>query len=224
MKLDRYKIHDIDLVIDRFKLTDVEDKIKRLDESLKTAMYYGEETIIVISEKEKKLKYYSKKLMCPESGISYPSPEPNTFSFNSPKGMCNECKGLGFKLEIDKQKVIPDISNSIANGGIIPLGKKKESWVFKQIESISKKYGFTLKDQIKDIPDDAMEIILRGGKESFKVESKSLGLTRNYLIDFEGIESFILNQYSQNDSSKIKRWAKSFMIEKFCSSCDGSRI
>ena len=224
MKLDRYKIHDIDLVIDRFKLTDVEDKIKRLEESLKTAMYYGEETIIVISEKEKKLKYYSKKLMCPESGISYPSPEPNTFSFNSPKGMCNECKGLGFKLEIDKEKVMPDISNSIANGGIIPLGKKKESWVFKQIESISKKYGFTLKDQIKDIPDDAMEIILRGGKESFKVESKSLGLTRNYLIDFEGIENFILNQYSQNDSSKIKRWAKGFMIEKFCSSCNGSRI
>ena len=224
MKLDRYKIHDIDLVIDRFKLTEFEDKIKRLNESLKTAMYYGEETVLILSEEEKKIKYYSKKLMCPETGVSYPIPEPNTFSFNSPKGMCSECKGLGYKLEIHKEKLIPDPLNSIENGGIIPLGKKKDSWVFKQIESISKKYGFSLKDQIKDISTDAMKIILKGGKESFKVESKSLGLTRNYMIDFEGIENFILNQYNQNDSSKIKRWAKSFMIEKSCSVCAGSRI
>ena len=224
MKLDRYKIHDIDLVIDRFKLTEFEDKIKRLNESLKTGMYYGEETVLILSEEEKKIKYYSKKLMCPETGVSYPIPEPNTFSFNSPKGMCSECKGLGYKLEIHKEKLIPDPLNSIENGGIIPLGKKKDSWVFKQIESISKKYGFSLKDQIKDISTDAMKIILKGGKESFKVESKSLGLTRNYMIDFEGIENFILNQYSQNDSSKIKRWAKSFMIEKSCSACAGSRI
>ena len=177
MKLDRYKTHDIELIIDRFKLFDSEDKVKRLDESLKSAMYYGEETVIILCEKDKKLKYNSKKLMCPETGISYPSPEPNSFSFNSPKGMCKECKGLGFKNEIHKQSVIPDNSESIANGGIIPLGKKKDSWIFKQIESISKKYGFSLKDQIKDIPDEAMEIILKGGKESFKVESKSLGLT-----------------------------------------------
>tara|TARA_A100001011_G_scaffold64897_1_gene65626 strand:- start:1003 stop:3861 length:2859 start_codon:yes stop_codon:yes gene_type:complete len=224
MKLDRYKIHDIELVIDRFKLTDNDEKAKRLNESLKTAMYYGEETVIIFSEKEKKLKYYSKKLMCPETGISYPTPEPNTFSFNSPKGMCSECKGLGYKLEIHKEKVIPDPLNSIASGGIIPLGKKKDSWIFKQIESISKKYSFSLKDQIKDIPSEAMEIILKGGKESFKVESKSLGITRNYSIDFEGIENFILNQYNQNDSSKIKRWAKNFMNENSCSCCNGSRI
>ena len=133
-------------------------------------------------------------------------------------------KGLDLNLKFITKKVIPDTSNSIANGGIAPLGKKKDSWIFKQIESISKKYGFSLKDQIKDIPNDAMDIILKGGKESFNVESKSLGLTRNYLIDFEGIENFILNQYNQNDSSKIKRWAKSFMIEKICSSCEGSRI
>ncbi len=224
MKLDRYKTHDIELVIDRFKLTESEDKIKRLDESLKTAMYHGEETVIILCEKDKKFKYYSKKLMCPESGISYPSPEPNTFSFNSPKGMCKMCKGLGFKNEIDIKKVIPDLSNSIANGGILPLGKKKDSWVFKQIESISKKYKFSLKDQIKQIPNEAMEIILKGGKESFNVKSKSLGLTRNYLIDFEGIENFILNQYQQNESTKIKRWAKGFMIENTCNSCNGSRI
>ncbi len=224
MKLDRYKTHDIDLLIDRFKLTNLEDKIKRLDESLKTAMYYGDETIIILSEKEKKVNYYSKKLMCPESGISYPSPEPNTFSFNSPKGMCNECKGLGYKLEIHNEKVIPDTSNSIAMGGIIPLGEKKNSWVFKQLDSISKKYGFSLDQPIKDIPDNAMKIILKGGKESFKIESKSLGLTRNYFIDFEGIENFILNQYDQNESTKIKRWAKGFMEEKVCTCCKGSRI
>ena len=224
MKLDRYKTHDIDLLIDRFRLDDSENKSKRLNESLKTALYHGEETVIILNAKENKMKYYSKKLMCPESGISYPSPEPNTFSFNSPKGMCNECKGLGFKLEIHKEKVIPDTSNSIANGGIAPLGKKKDSWVFKQLDSISKKYGFSLNDRIKDIPNEAMEIILNGGKESFKVESKSLGLTRNYLIDFEGIEKFILNQYDQNESSKIKRWAMGFMIENLCSSCKGSRI
>ena len=177
------------MLIDRFRLDDSENKNKRLNESLKTALYHGEETVIILNAKENKMKYYSKKLMCPESGISYPSPEPNTFSFNSPKGMCNECKGLGFKLEIHKEKVIPDTSNSIANGGIAPLGKKKDSWVFKQLDSISKKYGFSLNDRIKDIPNEAMEIILNGGKESFKVESKSLGLTRNYLIDFEGLKN-----------------------------------
>ena len=106
-------------------------------------MYYGEESVVILSEKEKKIKYYSKKLMCPETGISYPIPEPNTFSFNSPKGMCNECKGLGYKLEIHNKKLIPDPLNSIENGGIIiPLGKKKDSWVFKQIESISKNMDF----------------------------------------------------------------------------------
>ena len=136
------------MLIDRFKLNNLEDKTKRLDESLKTAMYYGDETIIILSEKEKKLNYYSKKLMCPESGISYPSPEPNTFSFNSPKGMCNECKGLGYKLEIHKEKVIPDITNSIAKENYTSW-EKKDSWVLNNLIVSPKNMDFHLTNQLK---------------------------------------------------------------------------
>ncbi len=162
--------------------------------------------------------------MCPTSGISYPSPEPNSFSFNSPKGMCSSCKGLGVQHVVNTQKIIPDRSISIANGGIKPLGNKKSSWGYRQMETIAKRYNFSLVDPIEKIPANALEVILRGGNESFSVASKTLGVTRKYKIDYEGIENFILNQYQQADSMNIKRWASEFMDQELCQSCKGSRL
>ena len=226
IKLDRYKNHDIELLIDIMKINYNDNSQKRLKESIKTAMHYGKDSLMIIDldENENISRFFSTNLMCETSGISYPKPEPNSFSFNSPKGMCNSCKGLGFKFIINRDKIIPDKSLSINNGGIIPLGENKNNWSFKQIETISKRYDFDLNEPIDKIPSKALEVILNGNKEKFSVESKSLGVKRNYLIDFEGIENFILNQYNVNDSRKIKRWAKSFMDSKACSTCNASRL
>tara|TARA_B100001094_G_scaffold141435_1_gene137070 strand:+ start:7756 stop:10590 length:2835 start_codon:yes stop_codon:yes gene_type:complete len=226
IKLDRYKNHDIELLIDVLKINYNDNSQKRLKESIKTAMHYGKDSLMIIDldENENISRFFSTNLMCETSGISYPKPEPNSFSFNSPKGMCNSCKGLGFKFIINRDKIIPDKSLSINNGGIIPLGENKNNWSFKQIETISKRYDFDLNEPIDKIPNKALEVILNGDNEKFSVESKSLGVKRNYLIDFEGIENFILNQYNVNDSRKIKRWAKGFMDSKACTKCNASRL
>ena len=226
IKLDRYKNHDIELLIDILKINYNDNSQKRLKESIKTAMHYGKDSLMIIDldENENISRFFSTNLMCETSGISYPKPEPNSFSFNSPKGMCNSCKGLGFKFIINRDKIIPDKSLSINNGGIIPLGENKNNWSFKQIETISKRYDFDLNEPIDKIPNKALEVILNGDNEKFSVESKSLGVKRNYLIDFEGIENFILNQYNVNDSRKIKRWAKGFMDSKACTKCNASRL
>ncbi len=226
IKLDRYKNHDIELLIDVLKINYNDNSQKRLKESIKTAMHYGKDSLMIIDldENENISRFFSTNLMCETSGISYPKPEPNSFSFNSPKGMCNSCKGLGFKFIINRDKIIPDKSLSINNGGIIPLGENKNNWSFKQIETISKRYDFDLNEPIDKIPNKALEVILNGDNEKFSVESKSLGVKRNYLIDFEGIENFILNQYNINDSRKIKRWAKGFMDSKACTKCNASRL
>ena len=162
--------------------------------------------------------------MCPTSGIAYPNPEPNTFSFNSPKGACIKCNGLGITNEINIKKVIPNETISIQNGGIIPLGEQKNSWIFKQLQNIAERYKFKLSDPIKNIPKKALDIILNGGNESFKIESKTIGVTRNYNIDFEGIIAFITNQHLNAESTSIKRWAKGFMDEVNCKNCDGKRL
>ena len=162
--------------------------------------------------------------MCPESGISYPKPEPNTFSFNSPKGMCESCNGLGTEYEINMKKLIPDTSVSINNGGILPIGKKDNSWIYKQIELISKYYNFSLSDPIKKIPEEGLNFILNGGKESFVVNSKDLGVKRQYEIDYMGIESFIRDQINNNESKSLRRWALQFVDVKNCKSCFGSRL
>jgi excinuclease ABC subunit A len=151
-------------------------------------------------------------------------PEPNTFSFNSPSGMCKSCNGLGNVYNIDIKLLIPDNSVSIYNGGISALGEFRENWIFKQLETISSKYNFKLKDPISKIPKKALDIILYGGKERFKVQSKSLGLTRDYIIDFEGVVNFIENQFFQVDSKKIKTWAKKYMKNDICEICDGKRL
>ncbi|MGQ3679013.1 excinuclease ABC subunit UvrA [Tenacibaculum discolor] len=222
MKLDRYKTHDIEVVIDRLVVNNTAEK--RLEETIKTALYTGDNILMVIDVDDEKPRYFSRELMCPTTGIAYPNPEPNTFSFNSPKGACSQCNGLGITNEINHQKVIPDSSISIKNGGIAPLGEQKNSWIFKQLQTIAERYSFKLTDPIKSIPKEAMEIILHGGKEKFEIQSKTAGVTRNYEIDFEGIIAFIENQYKNSESTSIKRWAKGFMDEVSCSSCDGKRL
>lgn len=222
MKLDRYKTHDIEVVIDRLVVNPSAEK--RLEETIKTALYTGENILMVIDVDDEKPRYFSRELMCPTSGIAYPNPEPNTFSFNSPKGACSQCNGLGITNEINQLKIIPDTGISIKNGGIVPLGEQKSSWIFKQLESIAERYKFKLNDPIKKIPKEAMEIILHGGKEKFEIQSKTAGVTRKYEIDFEGIISFIENQYKNAESSSIKRWAKGFMDEVTCSTCEGKRL
>jgi len=224
MKVDRYKTHDIELVVDRMTIINSENSIKRLRESMIAAMYQGDDTLMVLDTETKAARYFSRNLMCPSSGISYPSPEPNSFSFNSPKGMCPNCKGLGIQHVVNTNKIIPDKSLSIAAGGIKPLGNKKSSWGYKQMETIAKRYNFALTDPIDKIPAEALDIILRGGNESFSVASKTLGVTRKYKIDYEGIEHFIFNQYQQADSMNLKRWAAEFMDQESCRSCKGNRL
>ncbi|WP_095070374.1 excinuclease ABC subunit UvrA [Tenacibaculum jejuense] len=222
MKLDRYKTHDIEVVIDRLVVNNEAEK--RLEETIKTALYTGNNILMVIDVDDVKPRYFSRELMCPTTGIAYPNPEPNTFSFNSPKGACEKCNGLGINNEVNLKKVIPDDSVSIKNGGIVPLGEQKNSWIFKQLQNIAERYKFKLTDPINKIPEEALDVILNGGKESFKIQSKTAGVTRSYDIDFEGIISFITNQYKNSDSSSIKRWAKGFMDEVKCTSCEGKRL
>ncbi len=222
MKLDRYKTHDIEVVIDRLVVNEAAEK--RLEETIKTALYTGNNILMVIDVDDEKPRYFSRDLMCPSTGIAYPNPEPNTFSFNSPKGACPQCNGLGITNEINLQKVIPDDTISIKNGGIVPLGEQKSSWIFKQLQTIAERYNFKLTDPIKNIPAEALQVILHGGKENFSVQSKAAGVTRTYNIDFEGIIAFIENQYKATDSSSIKRWAKGFMEEVSCNSCEGKRL
>ncbi|MBA5791339.1 excinuclease ABC subunit UvrA [Flavobacterium sp. xlx-214] len=224
MKLDRYKTHDIEIVIDRLAIDDTEETQKRLTESIKTAMYHGDDILMVIPHEEQTPRFFSRHLMCPTSGISYPIPEPNSFSFNSPKGACPVCNGLGAIHEINLKKIITNDELSIKAGGIVPIGEYKNTWFFKQLEVIAQRYNFKLTDAIKDIPADAMEVILNGGKESFAIESKVLGITKDYKIDFEGISNFIKSQYEDAPTSSIKRWANDFMDEIICPECNGSRL
>ena len=222
MRLDRYKTHDIEVVIDRLIVSNSSEK--RLEETIKTALYTGNNILMVIDVDDENPRYFSRELMCPSSGIAYPNPEPNTFSFNSPKGACSKCNGLGITNEINFNKVIPDNSISIKSGGIIPLGEEKNSWIFKQLHLIADRYHFKLSDSIKSISEEALNIILYGGNEKFSIASKTMGVTLKYEIDFEGITSFIENQYKSSESRSIKRWAKGFMDEVVCSSCNGNRL
>ena len=224
MKLDRYKTHDISLVVDNLSVKDDFESKRILSESIKIAMKYGNDTIFILDSDSGKPEYFSRNLMCPETGISYPKPEPNTFSFNSPKGMCETCNGLGTEYELNIKKLIPDESISINNGGIAPIGKKDNSWIHRQVELISKYYNFSLSDPIKKVPKDAIEFILSGGKKSFTINSKDLGVKRDYEIDYMGIESFIKDQLNNNESKNLRRWALQYVDIKKCKSCDGSRL
>ena len=222
MRLDRYKTHDIEIVIDRLLVN--KSSKKRLEETITTALYSGDNVLMILEQNSSNPRYFSRDLMCPDTGISYPKPEPNSFSFNSPKGACKTCNGLGKNNKVNIKKILPDTSVSIKNGGIIPLGEQKNSWIFKQLQLIAERYHFQLTDPISKIPKPALDIILNGGNEKFEIVSKTMGITRNYEIDFEGIIAFIENQYKHSESSSIKRWANNFMDETPCETCHGNRL
>ncbi len=224
MKLDRYKTHDIEIVIDRLKIEDKPDSDKRLEESIKTAMYHGDDTLMILDQETGNIRYFSRNLMCPTTGISYPSPEPNSFSFNSPKGACPNCNGIGSLYQVNIDKIIPDHKISIKNGALAPHGPQKKNWIFSQLELISERFDFSLNDSVNKIPKEALDMILYGGKEKFSRESKALGITRDYKIDFEGVANFIETTYKNNDSTSLRRWAKEYMDKVICPECEGSRL
>lgn len=222
MRVDRYKTHDIEVVIDRLRV-DGQDE-KRLLESIQTALSQGNGVLMLQKFEEEKAHFFSRKLMCPTTGIAYPEPEPNTFSFNSPKGACPKCNGLGRVSEIELAKVIPDPKKTIKQGGLAPLGEFKANWIFNQIEIIGDRYGFKLNTPIKDIPEEGLKTILYGADEVFEVPNKTLGITRKYSLKFEGVVNFISQQNEETKSRNIKRWAEGFMNEVTCPSCDGDRL
>ncbi len=234
MKVDRYKMHDIEIVIDRLQIPEFdknkssektdEKASKRLDESIVTAMYHGEDVLMVLDNDTEKARYFSRSLMCPTSGISYPNPEPNNFSFNSPKGMCPNCKGLGKLYEVNLDKLVPNKKISIKQGALAPHGTQKNNWIFKQLQLIADRFNFKLTDAFETIPKEAQNLIFFGGNDKFEVNSKDLGITRNYKIEFEGVSTFIQNTYDNNESASLQRWAKEYMDKVACPECDGARL
>ena len=222
LKLDRYKNHDIELFIDKLKVS--ESNRSRIESSIKTAMDEGDGMVCIIDHESESLKYFSKMLMCPDTGMSYKNPEPNTFSFNSPKGACTYCNGLGSKKIVDLKKIIPDNNLSISNGAIAPIVNKKSEWLLNQINIIGKKYNFDLHTQIRDISNEGLKAILYGIQDEFKIKLQKAGITKTYKIDFKGIIPFIEDQYEDQYSKSIKKWASKYMITEKCKKCDGSRL
>lgn len=222
MKLDRYKTHTIEMVVDRLKVDSKSSK--RLKRSLETTMQEGKGVSLVTDIDGNAPRFFSRHLMCATSGISYDEPAPNSFSFNSPQGACTRCKGLGYVHEIDLDKIIPDKSVSIKSGGIAPLGKYKNGMIFWQLEAIAKKYGFDLDGPISKIPPEALDVILFGSEENFKLENTPLGTSSNYFLNFEGIVSYITLQKNDNQSKKAQRWANQFIKTITCPECHGSRL
>ena len=222
LQLDRYKIHDVEIVIDQISVKP--DSKTRLAGSVSLAMRHGKNVLMVLDQETNVARHFSRLLMCPTSGISYEEPEPNTFSFNSPYGACPKCNGLGTISEIDISKIIPDRSKSIKKGGIIPIGEYKNSWIFKQIEAIGEKYGFDLNTPIAEIPENAINVILNGSDEVFRVKNEYLGVSSSYSLNFEGIVSFINSQQAEAAPAGIMKWVSSFMNKMPCPECNGARL
>jgi len=221
MQIDRYKIHDIELVIDKVRVTEASSN--RIKQSVQTALRQGKNTIMIIDTATQKTRYLSKNLMDPATGNAFDEPEPNTFSFNSPYGACPQCSGLGTITEVDLKKIIPDPKKSIRKGGIAPLGEGKGTWIFRQIEALGEKYGFSLDTPVEDIPENALNAILYGSEEILKVKNEYLGVTSSYSLNFEGIINFINNQLTEN-STGVKKWAGSFTNISECTLCHGTRL
>ena len=230
MKVDRYKTHDIEIVVDRLKITGDANQEQRLKGAIETAMYHGDGILMVLTQDKtqgtgaQKPRFFSRSLMCPSTGISYATPEPNNFSFNSPKGMCPHCKGLGNLYEVNKNKIIPDPKRSIKKGAIAPYEKQGNSWINKQLELIAQHFNGDLNTPFEQLPTAMQEAILYGINTSYEVASKTLGITRKFKIDFDGIIPFIEATFENKDSRQLRRWAKSFMDQKSCSVCNGSRL
>ena len=220
LKLDRYKNHDIEVVIDRLEVS--EKDRKRLKESMQKAMQQGNGIVMILEKDADNMRYFSKMLMCPTSGISYDEPAPHNFSFNSPHGACPHCKGLGFVNQIDMDKIVPDKSLSIFNGGISPLGKHKSSTIFWQIEAILEKYECTLKSPISEIPDEAMDEIMNGTEERLNIKNQSIGT--NYFLTYDGILKYIEMQQENGASATEQKWANQYSKTIKCPECNGAKL
>jgi len=222
MKLDRYKTHFIEIVVDKFKVGEVSDK--RLKDSVILALEQGDGVMMILDTDKGNIRYFSRHLMCPVTGISYNEPAPHTFSFNSPQGACPHCNGLGEITDFDINKIIPDKSLSIRKGGIVPLGKYRNTWIFWQIEAIAEKNGFTIDTPINEIPEDALNKILYGSDEVLKLSNTPLGLTSNYFLTFEGVISYLGNLEVINGTKNGNRIKEQFVEYKPCPECGGTRL
>jgi len=221
VQLDRYKVHDIEIVIDRIEVK-ADDK-QRIVDSVRLALRHGKGTMMMVEQGKNDARHFSRHLMCPTSGIAYDDPAPNLFSFNSPYGACTRCNGLGHILEIDINKIIPNKTRSIKSGAILPIGEYKPTWIFRQLDAISGKFGFKLSDPVKDIPEEALNAILYGTDEMLKVKNDAQGAGTSYSMSFEGIVNFLARQ-EQEGSSNLQKWAQEYMNESVCPKCEGTRL
>ena len=222
LKLDRYKTHFIELIVDKFKVGDVTDK--RLRDSVQMSLDQGDGVMMALDSESGTQRYFSRHLMCPSTGISYNDPAPHTFSFNSPQGACPRCNGLGEISSIDEKKLIPDMELSIRKGGIEPLGKYRNVWIFWQIEAIAEKNGFTLDTPIKDIPVEALNKVLYGSDEVLKLSNTPLGMTSNYFLTFEGVVNFVGNIEAINGKKNGSRMKDQYVQYDTCPECNGTRL
>ena len=222
MKVDRYKNHNIEVVIDKLVAHDKDDE--RLKKSVATAMKQGDGLLMIMEKDSGEAKYYSKRLMCPTTGMSYGDPAPNKFSFNSPEGACPRCKGLGYVDEIDLGKVIPDKSISIRQGAIVPLGKYKNQMIFWQIESILEKYGCDLATPVNDIPEEAMNEILYGSMENVRIRKELVHTSSDYFVEFDGVVKYLQSVIENDDSAGGQKWADQFLTVCQCPECKGQRL
>ena len=222
MKVDRYKNHDIEIVIDKLPVNEKDSE--RLRKSVATAMKAGDGLIMILEKDTDTVKYFSNRLMCPTTGIAYSDPAPNLFSFNSPQGACKRCKGLGFINQIDMRKVIPDTKTSIHEGAIIPLGKYKNQMIFWQIDAILKNYGLSLKTPVCDIPEDAMNEILYGTLGNVRIDKDIIHASSDYFVAFDGVVKYLKNMIENDESAAIQKWADQFMAITECPECQGRRL
>ena len=222
MKVDRYKNHDIEVVIDRLAVKETADE--RLKKTIQIAMRQGEGLLMIMDFETGQTKHFSKRLMCPTTGISYSDPAPNTFSFNSPQGACPRCKGLGYINEIDMSKVIPNRKHSIHEGGIVPLGKYKSQMIFWQIDAILHKYDCDLKTPIADIPEEALNEILYGSLDRVRIDKELVHTSSDYFVDYDGVVKYLRSVMESDDSSSGQKWADQFLAECECPECKGQRL
>lgn len=222
MKTDRYKNHNIEVVIDKLQVQDKDDE--RLKKSVAAAMKQGDGLLMIMEKDTNEAKYYSKRLMCPTTGMSYGDPAPNKFSFNSPEGACPRCKGLGYVNEIDINKIMPDMKLSIKQGGIIPLGNYKNQMIFWQIDAILEKYGCDLNTPINEIQEEAMNEILYGSLEPVRIRKELVHTSSDYFVDFDGIIKYLHNVIENDDSASGQKWADQFQTVCQCPECNGQRL
>ena len=226
MKVDRYKNHDIEVVIDKLEVSGEKQEVsnERLKKSVQMAMKQGDGLIMILDKDSGSVKFFSRRLMCPTTGIAYSDPAPNNFSFNSPQGACQRCKGLGVVDKIDLAKVIPNPKISIYDGGIAPLGKYKNQMIFWQIDALLKKYDETLKTPIGQLPEEALSEVLYGSLENVRIDKELVHTSSDYFVSFDGIINYLQNVMENDDSTSGQKWADQFLEACECPECHGQRL